>query len=761
MSPPTPSASAEFSPPHVDVAEALQQGFRCHQAGDWQQASRYYQACLERDPDHAPTLHLLGVLAIQRGQPRQAIDLIAKAIALEPSAAPFHANLAEAYRLMGQLDRADACCRTALRLEPRYPEALNSRGVIMLARGQAADAAEQFRTAIGLRPNFALAHVNLGNALRLLDQIPEALDAYRRAANLEPSLAVAHSNLGQLLLEQNQLPEALRHCHEAVRLQPALAEGQCNLGNVLRELGKLTAAKACYAEALRLNPDLAMVHGNMGQALQEEGALEDALQWYNLALQLEPRNARFHAHLAGTLAEQERFDEASARYRQALQLDPRHAEAHNGLGRIAHEQGRYEEARATYQEALRLKPGLAAAHCNLATVLEEMGDFAAAKTGLRQALACAPNNLAALAQLATLERGKFAEGDRAALEQWLAEPHLAEGKRCMIHFALAQVADAQKDFAVAGRHLAEANPLDLALRRKRGLGYEPAQHARFVDGMLAACTQSWFAGLMAGGSDSRRPIFIFGLPRSGTTLVEQILASHSQVHGAGELRLARADFERLMGPGKDELQGLAALERLDPDATRRLAEGHLAELGMLEVEAPRVADKMPDNYLYLGLLSVLFPRAAFIHCRRDWRDVAVSCWITRFQHIPWANDVEHIVTRFHEYQRLMTHWRQVLSAPLVEVYYEQVVGDLEGEARRLVSACGLAWEPGCLAFHETRRPVRTASVGQVRQPIYKHSVARWKNYEAALGTLFARLNDVPDAHFSSNCGVRSPQPEHQ
>jgi tetratricopeptide (TPR) repeat protein len=743
MTPPTPPARAEFSPPPVDAAEAFQHGFRCHQAGNWQRASRFYQACLERDPNYAPALHLLGVLAIQHGQPRQAIDLIARAIALEPSAAPFHANLAEAYRLVGQLDRAAACCRTALRLEPNYPEALTTHGVILLARGQAADAAERFRAAIALRPNFALAHANLGNALRLSDQISEALDAFRRAALLEPSLALAHSNLGQLLLEQNQLPEALVHCREAVRLQPGFAEGQCNLGNVLRELGKLTEAKACYAEALRLNPDLAMVHGNMGQALQEEGTLDDALHWYHLALQLEPRNARFHTHLANALAEQERFDEASARYRQALRLDPCHAEAHNGLGWIAHELGRHEEARAAYEQALRYKPSLAVAHCNLAMMREEIGDFAAAKTGLRQALACAPNNLAALAQLATLERGKLAEEDRAALEQWLADPHLAEGKRCMIHFALAQVADAQKDFAAAGRHLAEANLLDLALRRKRGLGYEPAQHARFVDGMLAACTPSWFAGLTEGGSDSQRPIFIFGLPRSGTTLVEQILASHSQVHGAGELRLSRADFELLMGPGKDEKRGLAALERLDPAGARSLAARHLAALDRLQAEAPRIADKMPDNYLYLGLLAVLFPRAVFIHCRRDWRDIAVSCWITHFQHIPWANDVEHIATRFHEYQRLMTHWRRVLPVPLVEVDYEQVVGDLEGEARRLVSACGLAWEPGCLAFHETRRPVRTASASQVRQPIYKHSVARWKNYEAALGTLFERLGALP------------------
>jgi hypothetical protein len=155
---------------------------------------------------------------------------------------------------------------------------------------------------------------------------------------------------------------------------------------------------------------------------------------------------------------------------------------------------------------------------------------------------------------------------------------------------------------------------------------------------------------------------------------------------------------------------------------------------------PRITDKMPDNYLYLGLIATLFPRAKLIHCRRDLRDVAVSCWMTNFRQIRWACDPEAIVGRFGAYRRLMGHWRQVLPVPLLEVDYEETVADLEGVARRLAAGCGLAWEPACLAFHETRRPVRTASVTQVRQPIYKKSVARWKHYENALGALFAQLS---------------------
>ena len=251
----------------------------------------------------------------------------------------------------------------------------------------------------------------------------------------------------------------------------------------------------------------------------------------------------------------------------------------------------------------------------------------------------------------------------------------------------------------------------------------------------------FFARVAGSGHGSRRPVFVFGLPRSGTTLIEQMLASHSRLHGAGELRLARQTFEAIPGVrGPDR-----AADRVHPPPRRpgpphawpsSTSSGSRALAG----DRPdRVADKMPDNYMYLGLMAAVFPDATFIHCRRDLRDIAVSCWMTDFRSIRWANDLEHIASRFQQYRRLMDHWQAVLPAPIHHVDYEETVEDLEAVARRLIAACGLDWEPACLEFHRNERPIRTASVTQVRQPVYKRSVARWKNYEASLGEMFAAL----------------------
>jgi tetratricopeptide (TPR) repeat protein len=718
------------------MPDTLQFALQHHQQGRLLEAAQLYQALLAAQPGHLEALHLLGVVAHQQGDHAHAVLLIGRAVAGNPDNAMYHANLAEAYRALGQFDQAVASCRVALRLRPHFPEAANNLGMALLGQGKTDEAMVSFAEALRLEPDFAMACNNLGNALRLRGELREAETHFRRAVSMDPDLAEAQSNLGQLLLERHQPHESLESLRAAVRLRPNLAEAHNNLGNALREVGRLAEARQCYGEALRLKPGLAMTCNNMGQAFQEENALDQAQAWYERALEIDPDSARFHTNLASLLAEEEKYDEATARYRLALRLDPAYAEAHCGLGGVRHEQGDLEQAQAQYREALRCNSDLPAAHVALGRVREELGDLAEAESCWRTTLRHDPRNAGALAQLATLLRDRLPDEDLAALCQLLADPDLPDSRRSALQFGLAQVHDSRGTYSEAADLLRKANALALTVARQRGQLYDPAEHSRFVDCMMASCTSVFFERVRGFGLDSERPIFIVGLPRSGTTLTEQILASHSQVLGAGELRLARDDFEALTSsdhPAKD------SLDRLDQATARRIGERHLGRLEELSADRPRVVDKMPDNYLYLGLLAVLFPKAKFIHCRRDLRDIAVSCWMTNFRSIRWASDPEHIVTRFHDYQRLMQHWREVLPVQMLDVDYEETVLDAEGTARRLVEWCGLKWEPACVRFHEGRRPVRTASVAQVRQPIYRRSVARWRNYQSALAPLFAAL----------------------
>jgi len=350
-----------------------------------------------------------------------------------------------------------------------------------------------------------------------------------------------------------------------------------------------------------------------------------------------------------------------------------------------------------------------------------------------------PDYVFAHVRLATLLRGKTRDVDLAALQALLTVPHLAPHSQWQLRFALAQVFDGRGEYARAAACLREANQLALAAA-KGWRKYEPAEHEQFVDALARAFTPKLFRRLGGLGPQTRRPIFVFGLPRSGTTLVEQVLAAHAQVHAAGELRLCVRTFEilpQVLGVGSAAVDCIPEL----PEAVLRgLAEYYLEELRKLDGgRAARIVDKNLESYLYLGFLALLFPNATFIHCRRDLRDVAVSCWITEFRRIYWANDPVHIATRFQQYRRLMDHWQAVLPAPIHHVDYEEFVADLEGTARRLIATCGLEFEPACLAFHQVKRRVRTASVSQVRQPIYQTSVGRWKNYQSELADLFAAL----------------------
>ena len=669
------------------IPEALAIAIQHYRDGRLHAAQHVYRQILAVEPNQPDAIHLLGVIASRRGKHEVAVAYFRRAINVYGNASFFHNNLGEAYRALGKLCEAVACYRQALALDP----------------------------------DFAEAHYNLGITLQDQGELDEAVASYRRALELKPDYAEAHDNLGVALREQGRLDEAFACCRRTLELKPDDAGAHNNLGVALKEQGKLDEAVACYRRAMLLKPHVAEIHNNLGVALKEQGKLDEAVACCRRALELNPDSAESYSNLASALKDQYKLDEAIACCRRALELMPDFAGAHNNLGTAFEEQGKLDEALACYRRALELKPDFAEAHGNLGSVLVEIGDFQGAEESLRAALQYDSRLAFAHAKLAELLGGRLPQKDLAEQRRLLMETELTDAQRLLLHFGLAHVLDARGEHAEAAEHSSVANALRGAQWKLAGQQYDPVAHSEFVTAMIAEFTPEFFARVRDFGVPTERPVFIVGLPRSGTTLVEQILASHSQVFGAGELPLAQMPLPRSAGPGSRRGGTFPAWIAI---ASRRWRSRHLDALQRRNATALRVIDKMPDNYLYLGFLAAPFPRARFIHCRRDCRDVAVSCWFANFRMIRWANAPGTIAARFRDYQRLMERWRDGAAGADSRCSL-RTDRDQPGTRWPAASWPGAAWNGNQRAWSSTRRSGRSERLAPSRSA-NRFSRRRWE-----------------------------------
>jgi tetratricopeptide (TPR) repeat protein len=722
----------------LEIAQAL------HFQGRLTEAETHYRSVLQRQPDTVEALRGLGALAYQRGRADEAADLFARGVTIRPEAADFHANLAEVLRILKRSDRAGEHVRRALALDPALPDAWNTLGLLEHEHGHYAEAETAYHEAIRLRAENAAAHINLGSTHLALGRLDEAALALRTALRLEPDNAAALTNLGQTLIEMGDvalLDQAEELCRHAEAVAPELTQAINSLGNVFRLQGRFEEAESCYQRALRIDPRWAMPCHNIGKLLQQCGRYDEAAHWFERAQVLKDDPARYHANYGSLWAAREQYDESARCYRLVLAHDPDSTEAHQGLGDALLQQGWLDEAETCFREAIRKSPSLSAPWVSLARLLAERGDFDLSCEAARRAAALRPNLANAYIRLACNLKGRLPATEVQAIEDMLSQKYLPDDSRSLLLFGLAAILDAQGDYAGAAARLENANALQASARAARG---EPAcadHYARFIDRIKSAFTPDLIARGRGWGDPDPRPVFVVGLPRSGTTLIEQILASHAQVHGVGELPDVRGVFQSLpelvARPGADPCDALIALT---PISVKAAARTYLDRLNTLAPPtATRVVDKMLDNIDLLGLIAILWPNARVIVCRRNLRDVAVSCWQTGFASIRWANDYEHIARRFADYERILDYWRGTKLLEWLDVSYEDLVRDLEGQSRNLIDHLGLPWDPRCLQFHATRRVVRTASQAQVRQPIHSQSVGRWKKYENMLQPLFQAL----------------------
>jgi tetratricopeptide (TPR) repeat protein len=663
------------------------------------------------EPDNAEAWHALGIVAHQSGNTGEAIAHIQRAIAIAGNVALYHANLAETLRLAGRLDEAIAVGRRALEISPRYPEALNNLGIALFDKRDFEAALGCYERAISLKDDFAQAHSNRGNALQRLKRFAEAEPAYRRA----------------------------------IELQPTFPDAWNNLGTCLRELKRVEEAEAVYRQALALAPNNPQALDNLALALGDLQRFDEAAALLRKAIDIEENDVKLYLHYSAALLDQRRLAEATAAAERALAVDPKSPECINQMGRVAFERGDLLGALGYYRCALDLNPDLADAHNNMGNVLKELGRLPEAESAYLDSIRLDPEIAGVYVNLADLR--KFSRGDPliVAIESLAAKQEsLSTTDRLQLDFALGKVHADLRDYDRSFRHLIKANAAKRAM-----VAYNEASTFALFDRIEAVFSRELISAKSGGGHPATTPVFVIGMPRSGSTLIEQIIASHPQAQGAGELQALN---DVVLAARSDNAPYPEIIETMDQDEPRRIGADYLLRLREAAPAAERVTDKMPSNYYFVGLIHLALPNAPIIHCRRDPIDTCLSCFTKLFSaEQNHTYDLSELGRYYRRYERLMDHWRRVLPAGrILDVRYEDVVADLEGESRRILAHCGLEWHARCLAFHETDRPVRTASAAQVRQPIYRNAVGRWRDYAKHLAPLFAALGVEASPQVSSH-----------
>lgn len=679
--------------------DAISMAAQLYSSGRLVQAIEVCRQIIAGKPGAADAHSILGVALNAQGKPKEAIASLKRAIKAAPKAATYRSNLGEVQRQSGNLADAVVSLQEAIELDPGNARAYNNLGIARFDGRKYEEAAAAYRKAIELDPEFAEAQNNLGNALRRLGRIEEAVDAYQNA------LAV-----------RERYPEAYS-----------------NLGTMLRELGKEEQAEHALRKAILLNPKYVDARTNLATLYHHQKKDIDALRELGEVLKLAPKEVRALILTARCQIRRLNFASAEQACRLALNEEPDNPEALTVLGMILHELDRYDEAVEVLEKADGLAPHNAETLGYFGVALKSVGRLTDARDKIVQGVEINPNMIAAYANLNDLvdyskETDLFDRLERVMTAKVKRSPEVM----LPLHYAYAKALDDSGQPEKALEHYVAGGKI-----KRTMLNYDEAETFKFYDDIKRTFTAEFLASRPFEGDPTDRLLFIVGMPRSGSTLVEQILASNDAVHGAGEVKYFSQSLHKL----RDRFPSLSRfpdmMRELKPNHYQLLADNYTQPMFRNAGDARIVTDKLLTNYFFVGLIHMMFPNAKIINTRRDPVDSSLSAFTKLFKDdMPHSYDMSELGRYYRQYDALMKHWEGVLPAGVMKVVeYENVVENTEQEAREIIEFLGLEWDPKMLDFHKSNRPVKTASVAQVRKPIYKTAVKRWKKYGAGLQPL--------------------------
>jgi len=687
---PAPAAATATSGDLPKAQEALQ-------TGRFDEAERLLRRILRKQPRNPEALMAVAILAHHRGRPADAIGHLGRAIEIEPRNPAFHHVLGEIHAAGGDTAAAISCFDRALALDRNLPDSLFSRA----------------------------------NALAGQGRRDEAIADLGRAVALSPRDAEAHLNLGNLLAESGAMKESRRHLETALSIRPGSLPARVSLAAHNLAAGNFNAAINLYDAVLADHPDLFEALLGRGRAALRNGAAENALPYLLRAHEQRQDVLPLLLDLGEACFQRAAHDAAGDYFRDALRLAPDTPRALIGLGGALRELGRIDEAEAVLLRAVAAAPESAEAHYQLGILFQRAGRFDDAANRLRQALDLDPRHAPAYGALAADRSRPLDDATRARMDELAGDDKLRPDNRAILYFALGQVEDDSGRHDAAFGHFRAANEL-----RAAAVDFDLEAFGASVAAARAVFDSSLFEAKRGLGRDSDVPVFVVGMPRSGTTLVERIIAAHPRAAGAGELRAMREASQALAGALGGAAPYPDCVGALTAEAARKTADEYLSVLTAAAPPAQRIVDKMPNNFRHLGLIALLLPQAHIVHCRRDPLDTALSCYFQNFGiGVRFSYDLAKIGAYYRLYAEIMDHWRTVLPMPILDIDYENLVTDPEAQSRRLIDFIGLDWDDSCLAPHAAKGPVKTASLWQVRQPVYRSSIGRWRHYDKHLAPL--------------------------
>jgi tetratricopeptide (TPR) repeat protein len=659
------------------------------------------------------------------------MDALTRKIDFEPALEAFRA---------GKPDVAEILCREHLKLHPASVEHLRLLGHALMQQRRFGEAEEQLKIAIDLAPNFSRLAEDLGSALAQQRKLDEAIPLFEQAVRQDPEVATAHKKLGQALAAVGRGKEADKAFETFFEKDPET--GAVAVGADHMRAGREEDAISSFRQALKDNPDnvdamrfLAAVY------VKQEIKLRDAEALLLRATQLAPDFANAWLDLGQALLKRGKRMEAIDAFGQATVLEPGNGIAWEKLASATAGAGYPERAAEAFRKAVNLSPNFAGFHMGFGHVLKTLGDQEASLRAYREAIRLRPDFGEVYWSMANLKIFKFEDAEVEAMEKQVENTELNEVTDVHFRFALGKAYEDRKDYDKAWAHYHSGNE-----RQRPLVNYDPVETNVQQDAIRSYFTRDFLSKAEGNGYADEGPIFIVGLGRSGSTLVEQILASHSQVEGTEELSVLANLSDTIGRYRPDKQQYPKILDSMRPLDWRALGLEYLDGAKRYRMtDKPIFTDKLPNNFPFVGLLHLILPNAKIINARRHPLDTCLGNYKQLFgRGQTFTYDMFELADYYKEYCLTMDHWNQLLPGKVLDVHYEETVTDLEGQVARILEHCGLPFEEKCVRFHETERAIKTASSEQVRQPIYTGGMGKWRKYEDHLGEWMEELGPIID-----------------